>query len=164
MRKLDSNFEIGGGDYAYWKLPSVITVYFRTSHVFGKHVPLKFAVKSCLFRKLSGCRLNFCPYLGVNTLRLDYKTQSISYIKGTIPFSRCSTFRIVCSVPSTAVFCSESIERFPGTASKCFLKLLVTIPVAPIIIGITVHFRFHIRCISIQGYRKRWTVFETTIT
>jgi hypothetical protein len=39
-------------------------------------------------------------------------------------------------VPNIAAFCSESIERFPGTASKCFLKLLVTIPVAPIITGI----------------------------
>ena len=39
---------------------------------------------------------------------------------------------------------------FPGTASKFFLKLLVTIPVAPIVIGIIVHFRFHIRFISIH--------------
>ena len=52
-------------------------------------------------------------------------------------------------VPSIAVFCSESIEYFPGTAPKFFLKLLVTIPVAPIITGIIVHFRFHIRSISI---------------
>ena len=56
----------------------------------------------------------------------------------------------MCDVPSIAVFCSESIECFPGTASKFFLKLLVTIPVAPIIIGIIVHFRLHIRCISIH--------------
>jgi len=40
----------------------------------------------------------------------------------------------MCDVPSIAVFCSESIECFPGTATKFFLKLLVTIPVAPIII------------------------------
>ena len=53
-------------------------------------------------------------------------------------------------VPSIAVFCSESIECFPGTASKFFLKLLITIPVAPITTGIIVHFRFHIRCISTQ--------------
>jgi len=46
--------------------------------------------------------------------------------------------------------CSESIECFPGTASKFFLKLLVTIPVALIITGIIVHFRFHLRCISIH--------------
>jgi len=46
-----------------------------------------------------------------------------------------------CDVPSTAVFCSESVERFPGTASKCFLKPFVTIPVAPIIIGIILHSR-----------------------
>jgi len=41
----------------------------------------------------------------------------------------------MCDVPSIAVFCSESIECFPGTASKFFLKLLVTIPVAPVITG-----------------------------
>ena len=60
--------------------------------------------------------------------------------------SHCSTFRITCDVPSTAVFCSESIECFPGADSKFFLKLLVTIPVAPVITGIIVHFRFHIHC------------------
>ena len=56
----------------------------------------------------------------------------------------------MCDVPSIAVFCSESIECFPGTASKFFLNLLVTIPVAPFITGTIVHFRFHIRCISIH--------------
>ena len=45
----------------------------------------------------------------------------------------------MCDVPSIAVFCSESMERFPGTTSKFFLKLLVTTPVAPIITGIIVH-------------------------
>jgi hypothetical protein len=64
--------------------------------------------------------------------------------------SHCSTFRIMCDIPSTAVFCSESIECFRGRASKFFLKLLVTILVAPIITGIIVHFRFHVRCISIH--------------
>ena len=44
----------------------------------------------------------------------------------------------MCDVPSIAVFCSESVECFPGTASKFFLKLLVTIPVAPIITGIII--------------------------
>jgi len=56
----------------------------------------------------------------------------------------------MCDVPSRAVFCSESIESFPGTASKFFLKLLVTIPVVPIITGRIVHIRFHIRCISMH--------------
>ena len=64
--------------------------------------------------------------------------------------SHCSTFRIMCDVPSIAVFCSESVGCFPGTVSKFFLKLLVTIPVAPIITGTNVHFRFHIRCMSIH--------------
>jgi hypothetical protein len=45
--------------------------------------------------------------------------------------SHCSTFRIMCHVPSIAVFCSESIECFPGTllllynlyfCAFCFLK------------------------------------------
>jgi len=45
----------------------------------------------------------------------------------------------MCDVSSRAVFCSESIECFPGTASKFFPKLFITIPVAPIITGIIVH-------------------------
>ena len=39
--------------------------------------------------------------------------------------SHCSTFRIMCDIPSIAVFCSESIECFPGTVSKFILRLLV---------------------------------------
>ena len=64
--------------------------------------------------------------------------------------SHCSTSRIMCDVPSIAVFCSESNEYFPDIVSKFFLKLLVTIPVAAITTGIIVHFRFHIRCVSIH--------------
>jgi len=64
--------------------------------------------------------------------------------------SHCSTFCIMCDVPSIAVFCNESIVCFPGTASKFFLKLLITIPVAPIITGIIVHFKFHICCICVH--------------
>ena len=56
----------------------------------------------------------------------------------TLQASHCSTFRIMCDVPSIAVFCSESIDFFPGTASKLFLKFLVNIPVAPIITGIII--------------------------
>ena len=72
-----------------------------------------------------------------------------------IPTAHASSFtlqylsHIMCDIPSIAVFCSESIECFPGTASKFSLKLLVTIPVAQIITGIIVNFGFHIRCISI---------------
>ena len=66
--------------------------------------------------------------------------------------SHCSTFRIMCDIASIAVFCSKSIKYFPGTASKFFFRLLVTIPVAPIITGIIVHFRFHIRRIYYYYY------------
>ena len=64
--------------------------------------------------------------------------------------SHCSTFRIICDVPSIAVFCSESIEYFPGIVYKFFLKLLVTTPVAPVITDINVHFRFYMRFNSIH--------------
>jgi hypothetical protein len=40
----------------------------------------------------------------------------------------------MCDVPSTAVFCSESIECFPGIVSKFFLKFFVTIIIIIIII------------------------------
>jgi len=53
----------------------------------------------------------------------------------------------MCDVPSIAVFCSESIECFPGIVSKFFLKFLVTIPVVQIMTDKIVHFRFHIRCL-----------------
>ena len=68
-----------------------------------------------------------------------------------IPTAHASSFtlqylsHIMCDIPSIAVFCSESIECFPGTASKFSLKLLLTIPVAQnIIIFIIITFLFHI--------------------
>ena len=64
--------------------------------------------------------------------------------------SDCSTFRIMCDVPSIAVVGSESIECFPGMASKFFFKTFVTIMVAPFITGIIISFMFHIPCISIH--------------
>ena len=67
-----------------------------------------------------------------------------------LPVSDYSTSRVMCDVPGTAVFCSKSTECLPGTASKFSLKPLVNIPVAPIITGIIIRFRFHIRCMSIQ--------------
>jgi len=52
----------------------------------------------------------------------------------------------MCDVPSIAVFCNESIECFPGTAAKFFLKLLITIPVAPIIIGVYYYYYYYYCC------------------
>jgi hypothetical protein len=67
-----------------------------------------------------------------------------------LPVSDCRTFRIMCDVPSIAVFCRESIECLPGMASRFYCKPSVTIPVAPVVTGVIVHFRFHIRCVSIH--------------
>jgi len=67
--------------------------------------------------------------------------------------SHCSTFCIMCDVHRTAVFCSESIECFPGMAFNTFLRPFVAIPVAPVSTGVIIQFLFHIRCISIH---KLW--------
>jgi len=39
--------------------------------------------------------------------------------------SHCSTFRIMCDVLSIDVFCSESIECFPGTASMIIIIIII---------------------------------------
>ena len=54
----------------------------------------------------------------------------------------------MCAVPSIAVFCSESIEYFPGMSSKLFFKPSVTVPVAPGMTGTVTHFIFNTRRIS----------------
>jgi hypothetical protein len=58
-------------------------------------------------------------------------------------------YYVCCSKYSLDVFCIESIECFPGIASRFFLELFVTISMAPVMTCITAHFRFHFRCISI---------------
>ena len=64
--------------------------------------------------------------------------------------SDCSTFRITCDVPSTAVCCSGSIECIPGMACYSFFTPFVTIPAAPALTAIIIHFLFHIRFVSIR--------------
>jgi len=60
--------------------------------------------------------------------------------------SHCSTFRIMCDIPSIAVFCSESIEYLPGTASKFFPEASLYYSSGSNCTGTIVHFRFQIRC------------------
>ena len=60
-----------------------------------------------------------------------------------------STFRSVCAVPNMAVFCSSFTSCFPGMLLMYFLNYFETVPVVPIITGITFVFTFHMRCISI---------------
>ena len=66
--------------------------------------------------------------------------------------SYCSTFRVMCGVPSTDVFCSECVECFPGMAYRVFLKPFVTIQLAPVVTGIIIHFMFPVRCIYIYKF------------
>jgi len=48
-----------------------------------------------------------------------------------------STLRSMCAVPSTAVFCSYLISRFPGVLLRYCLSDFEVVPVAPIITDIT---------------------------
>jgi hypothetical protein len=59
---------------------------------------------------------------------------------------------VMCDVPSMAVFCRESIECHPGIVSRYFCKLLLTIPVALMITGMTKHFMLHILWSSILTF------------
>ena len=60
-----------------------------------------------------------------------------------------STFRSMCAVPNMAVFCSSLMSWFPGMSLTYFLNDLEMVPVAPIIIGFTLVFTFHMRSVSI---------------
>ena len=60
-----------------------------------------------------------------------------------------STFRSMCAVPNMAVFCNSLTSCFPGMLLTYFLNIFETVPVAPIITGITFVFTFHMRCVSI---------------
>ena len=67
-----------------------------------------------------------------------------------LPVSDCSTYHIMCDIPSITVFWSESIECVPGMASKFFFKPSITVPVAPVSTGIIIRFMFHIHYICIR--------------
>ena len=82
-------------------------------------------------------------------LSQSFSPRHFSWTRSDPHRSCCSTFSITCHVTSTAVSCSESIEYFPGVASKLSFKTFVTIPVSPVTTGMITHFMFHIRCISL---------------
>jgi len=67
----------------------------------------------------------------------------------TLLFFYVSTFRSMRAVHNVVVFCSSLTSWFPGMSLTYFLSDLEMVPVAPIIIGITLVFTFHMRCISI---------------
>jgi hypothetical protein len=48
-----------------------------------------------------------------------------NYPRFGLRIADCSTFRIICDVPSIAVACSECIECFPGIAFKYYSSLLL---------------------------------------
>jgi len=54
-----------------------------------------------------------------------------------------STFRSMCAVPNTAVFCSSLTSWFPGILLTYFLNEFQIVPVAPIITGITFVFTYY---------------------
>jgi hypothetical protein len=56
-----------------------------------------------------------------------------------------STFRSMCAVPSTAVFCSSMMSCFRGMLLTYFLNDSEMVPVAPVITGISLLF-LHSTC------------------
>jgi len=72
-----------------------------------------------------------------------------------------STFRSMCAVPNMTVFCSSLTSCFPDMLVTYFLNHFETVPVAPIITGITFVFTFQMRCISIVRslYFRIFSVF-----
>jgi hypothetical protein len=60
-----------------------------------------------------------------------------------------STYRSMCAVPNTAVFCSSLTSLCPVMLLTCYLNDFEMVAVAPITTGITLVFTFHMRCISI---------------
>jgi hypothetical protein len=55
------------------------------------------------------------------------------------------TFRSMCAVPNTAVFCNSLISCFPDILLRYGLSDFGKVPDAPIIICITFAFTFHMR-------------------
>ena len=62
-----------------------------------------------------------------------------------------STFRSMCAVPNMAIVWSSLTSCFPGMLLTYFLIDFETVPVVPVITGVTFVFTFHMRCISIVG-------------
>jgi len=60
-----------------------------------------------------------------------------------------TTSRIMCAVPSKAVFCRTLIFCFPGMLFRYFPSYSKSVRDVPIIIGITFVFISHIHCICI---------------
>ena len=94
-----------------------------------------------------------------NHVRREYSVTAVLSVLFMVPISLVpalallyfyvSTFRSVCAVPNMAVFCSSFTSWFPGMLLMYFLNDFEMVPVTPIIIGITLVFTFHMRCISI---------------
>jgi len=70
----------------------------------------------------------------------------ISLVPALTPFYLyVSTFRSMCAVPNTAIFCSSLTLWFPGMLVTYFLHDFEMVPVPPIITGIAFVFTFHMR-------------------
>ena len=63
-----------------------------------------------------------------------------------------STSRSLCAVPNVAVFCSTLISCFPGTLLRYCGSCFESVPVAPVITGITFALTFHMRRISFMKF------------
>jgi hypothetical protein len=94
-----------------------------------------------------------------NNVPKEYNVAAILSLLCTVPTSLApalalmyfyiSTFRSICVVPNMAVFCGSLTSWFPCTVLTYFLNDFEMVPVAPIIIRITLVSTLHICRISI---------------
>jgi hypothetical protein len=111
----------------------------------------------CMYVYICVClRICVCMYNNNNNNNNNNLLSQVSfpwYFSGTIDISHYSGFEfqivalsVLCALSLVQLFwfCRESIECVPGIVSGYFVSPLVTIPVVPMITGMTKHFVFNI--------------------
>jgi len=73
----------------------------------------------------------------------------VSHVKCFLLLKQQATYRSMCAVPVWQFFCISFISCFPAMLLRNFMNEFEMVPVAPIISGITVVFKFHMRWISV---------------
>ena len=139
----------------FWNVFSPIIIWMRSSLKSRSQEEIK-AIYPSTLRMM--CALLLLLLLSSSSssfrclcLSLAFSSRYFSWTKGN-PHRSGLSFRLQyfpyyvwCSkFDHSCFFCSESIEYFPGLASKFFLKPCVTVPVVPVIAGIIIHFIFQI--------------------
>ena len=88
------------------------------------------------------------PFLSDNS-PLETSAIPLPHISFKLQVSGCSTLYNTSDVPDRTVLFSPSIEFFSGMTFKLHTKPFVALPVTPVITHIILHFRSHVRFVSV---------------